>query len=134
LLAQRAGHLRSEGALNMLAIIGGTGLSQLDGFTVRETRRVDTPFGAPSAPLTIGDYAGREVAFLPRHGHPHKLPPHKVNYRANLRALKDAGVDRVLAVNAVGGIHAAMGAGHLCVPHDLVDYTHGREHTYSDGS
>lgn len=118
----------------MLAIIGGTGLSQLDGFTARETRTVSTPYGAPSAPLTVGDYAGREVIFLPRHGHPHKLPPHKVNYRANIRALKDAGVDRILAVNAVGGIHAAMGAGHLCVPHDLIDYTHGREHSYSDGS
>ncbi|MFP5440681.1 MAG: S-methyl-5'-thioinosine phosphorylase [Gammaproteobacteria bacterium] len=120
--------------MHMLAIIGGTGLSQLDGFTARETRSVSTPFGAPSAPLLFGSYAGRDVVFLPRHGHPHKLPPHKVNYRANLRALKDAGVDRILAVNAVGGIHAAMGAGHICVPHDLIDYTHGREHTYSDGS
>lgn len=118
----------------MLAIIGGTGLSQLDGFTARETRSASTPYGAPSAPLLFGSYAGRDVVFLPRHGHPHKLPPHKVNYRANLRALKDAGVDRILAVNAVGGIHAAMGAGHICVPHDLVDYTHGREHTYSDGA
>ncbi len=118
----------------MLAIIGGTGLSQLEGFTARETRTVSTPYGSPSAPLTFGDYAGREVVFLPRHGHPHKLPPHKINYRANIRALKDAGVDQILAVNAVGGIHAAMGAGHLCVPHDLIDYTYGREHTYSDGS
>ncbi|MFZ5722742.1 MAG: S-methyl-5'-thioinosine phosphorylase [Pseudomonadota bacterium] len=118
----------------MLAVIGGTGLSQLEGFVQRESRTVSTPYGPPSAPLLFGSYAGREVVFLPRHGHPHKLPPHKVNYRANLRALSDAGVDRILAVNAVGGIHAAMGAGHICVPHDLVDYTHGREHTFSDGS
>jgi 5'-methylthioinosine phosphorylase len=81
----------------------------------------------------VGTLAGRRVAFLARHGEGHALPPHRVNYRANLRALKDAGVDRVLAINAVGGIHAAMGAGHLCVPHDLVDYTWGRAHTYSDG-
>lgn len=117
----------------MLAVIGGTGLTQLEGFLPREERRVDTPYGAPSAPLLFGDYAGREVVFLPRHGHPHRLPPHRVNYRANLRALRDAGVDRVLAINAVGGIHADMGAGHLCVPHDLIDYSWGRAHTYSDG-
>lgn len=118
----------------MLAVIGGTGLSQLDGFVAKETRRVTTVYGAPSAPLLFGSYAGRDVVFLPRHGHPHKLPPHQVNYRANIRALKDAGIDRILAVNAVGGIHAAMGAGHLVVAHDLIDYTYGREHTVSDGT
>lgn len=118
----------------MLAVIGGTGLSELEGFVAREARTVTTRYGAPSAPLLFGSYAGREVVFLPRHGHPHKLPPHRVNYRANLQALKDAGVTRVLAINAVGGIHAAMGAGHLVVAHDLIDYTSGREHTLSDGS
>lgn len=117
----------------MLAVIGGTGLSELAGFSVSETRVVNTLYGAPSAPLLFGSFAGRDVVFLPRHGHPHKLPPHGINYRANLRALKDVGVDRILAVNAVGGIHAGMGAGHLSVPHDIVDYTAGREHTFSDG-
>lgn len=118
----------------MLAVIGGTGLSELEGFVAREARAVSTRYGAPSAPLLFGSYAGRDVVFLPRHGHPHKLPPHRVNYRANLQALKDAGVTRVLAINAVGGIHPAMGAGHLVVAHDLIDYTFGREHTLSDGS
>lgn len=118
----------------MLAIIGGSGLSQLDGLAIDSERRVTTPFGDPSAALRIGSLAGRDVVFLPRHGHPHSVPPHRINYRANIRALKDAGVDRVLAVNTVGGIPAAMGAGHFVVPHDLVDYTWGREHTFSDGS
>lgn len=118
----------------MLAIIGGSGLSQLDGLVVRSERRASTPYGDPSAALSTGSFAGQDVVFLPRHGHPHSVPPHRINYRANLRALKDAGVDRVLAVNTVGGIAAAMGAGHCVVPHDVVDYTWGREHTFSDGS
>lgn len=118
----------------MLAIIGGSGLSQLDGFMLRETRRATTPFGDTSVPLSIGTYAGSDLVFLPRHGHPHVLPPHRINYRANLQALRDAGVDRILAVNAVGGIHAAMVSGQLAVPHDVVDYTWGRDHTFSDGA
>ncbi|VTM09395.1 5'-methylthioadenosine phosphorylase [Pseudomonas aeruginosa] len=73
------------------------------------------------------------MLFLARHGHPHRFPPHQVNYRANLWALKQAGAEAVIAVNAVGGIHAAMGTGHLCVPHQLIDYTSGREHTYFAG-
>lgn len=118
----------------VLAIIGGSGLSQLDGLHVRSERKFTTPYGNPSAALLAGTLAGRDVVFLPRHGHPHRVPPHRINYRANLHALKDAGVDRVLAINAVGGIAATMGAGHFVVPHDLVDYTWGREHTFSDGS
>ncbi|MNR32198.1 S-methyl-5'-thioinosine phosphorylase [compost metagenome] len=66
------------------------------------------------------------MLFLARHGHPHRIPPHQVNYRANLWALKHAGAQAVIAVNAVGGIHPAMGSGHLVVPHQLIDYTHGR--------
>lgn len=118
----------------MLAIIGGSGLSQLDGLAIDSAQRVTTPFGDPSAALRVGSFAGQEVVFLPRHGDPHSVPPHRINYRANLRALKDIGVDRILAVNTVGGIAAAIGTGHFVVPHDLVDYTWGREHTFSDGS
>ncbi|MFJ3486086.1 S-methyl-5'-thioinosine phosphorylase [Pseudomonas sp. NPDC090202] len=112
------------------AIIGGTGLTQLEGLTIRQSLPMNTPYGAPSGDIQLGEYAGREVMFLARHGHPHRFPPHKVNYRANLWALKQAGAQAILAVNAVGGIHPAMGTGHLCVPHDLVDYTSGREHTF----
>jgi 5'-methylthioinosine phosphorylase len=116
--------------MTVYAIIGGTGLTQLEGLDIRQSLAVDTPYGAPSAQVQIGEYAGKEVLFLARHGHPHRFAPHQVNYRANLWALKQAGAEAILAVNAVGGIHAAMGTGHFCVPHQLIDYTSGREHTY----
>ena len=116
--------------MTVYAIIGGTGLTQLEGLTIRQSLAVNTPFGAPSGDIQLGEYAGREVMFLARHGHPHRFPPHKVNYRANIWALKQAGAEAILAVNAVGGIHPDMGTGHFCVPRDLVDYTSGREHTY----
>ncbi|WP_162094724.1 S-methyl-5'-thioinosine phosphorylase [Pseudomonas chlororaphis] len=116
--------------MTVYAIIGGTGLTRLEGLSIRQSLPLDTPYGAPSADIQLGEYAGREVLFLARHGHPHRLPPHQVNYRANLLALKQAGAEAILAVNAVGGIHPAMGSGHFCVPHQLIDYTSGREHTY----
>jgi 5'-methylthioinosine phosphorylase len=116
--------------MTVYAIIGGTGLTQLEGLSIRQSLPLDTPYGTPSADIQIGEYAGSEVLFLARHGHPHRFPPHQVNYRANLWALKQAGAEAILAVNAVGGIHAAMGTGHFCVPHQLIDYTSGREHTY----
>jgi 5'-methylthioinosine phosphorylase len=115
------------------AIIGGTGLTELPGFTLREALYPETPYGSPSADILRGEYAGKDVLFLARHGHPHRIPPHQVNYRANLWALKKAGAQAVIAVNAVGGIHSAMGSGHLCVPHQLIDYTYGREHTFFEG-
>jgi 5'-methylthioinosine phosphorylase len=116
--------------MTVYAIIGGTGLTQLDGLSVRQSLSVNTPYGPPSGEIQIGDYAGREVMFLARHGQPHRLPPHQVNYRANIWALKQAGAEAILAVNAVGGIHPAMGVGHYCVPDNLIDYTSGRQHTY----
>lgn len=115
------------------AIIGGTGLTELAGFALHDSRVIETPYGLPSAEILSGDFAGRRVLFLARHGHPHRIPPHQVNYRANLWALREAGADAILAVNAVGGIHAAMGAGHFCVPHQLIDYTFGRDQTYFEG-
>ncbi|MCE5362936.1 S-methyl-5'-thioinosine phosphorylase [Pseudomonas anguilliseptica] len=115
------------------AIIGGTGLTKLDGLTIKAALHIDTPYGAPSAAVLKGDYAGREVLFLARHGHPHRIPPHQVNYRANLWALREAGAEAIIAVNAVGGIHAAMGTGHFCLPHQIIDYTYGREHSFFEG-
>ena len=116
--------------MTVYAIIGGTGLTQLEGLTIRQSLPMNTPYGAPSGEIQIGEFAGREVMFLARHGHPHRLPPHRINYRANVWALKQAGAQAILAVNAVGGIHADMGSGHFCVPHDLVDYTSTRDHTF----
>jgi len=115
------------------ALIGGTGLANLEGLAIRQRLTLDTPYGAPSADILRGEYAGREVLFLARHGQPHRIAPHQVNYRANLWALKHAGARAIVAVNAVGGIHAAMGAGHFCVPHQLIDYTAGRAHTFFEG-
>lgn len=118
----------------MLGIIAGSGLSTLADFDAREPLVLTTACGAPSAPLQRGMLRGSDIVFLPRHGVPHSIPPHMINYRANLLALRAAGVDRVLAVNAVGGITSAMVAGHLVLPHDLIDYTWGRAHTFSDGT
>jgi len=86
-----------------LAIIGGTGLTSFDGLEISRSEVVDTPWGEPSAPIVHGNVAGRPVAFLARHGSPHRIPPHKVNYRANIWALKQIGIERILAVAAVGG-------------------------------
>ncbi|PTU73366.1 S-methyl-5'-thioinosine phosphorylase [Pseudomonas mangrovi] len=119
--------------MTVYAIIGGTGLTQLEGLTIRQALHVDTPYGAPSGPLLKGVYAGHEVLFLARHGHPHRIPPHQVNYRANLWALKHAGATALLAVNAVGGIARSAGTGGFCVPHQVIDYTYGREHTFYEG-
>lgn len=119
--------------MTVYAIIGGTGLTQLDGLRIDAELVMETPYGAPSAPVLRGDYAGRTVLFLARHGHPHRIPPHQVNYRANLWALKQAGAEAILAVNAVGGIPPTMPAGHFCVPQQIIDYTYGRAQTFFEG-
>ncbi|HEX7189841.1 MAG TPA: S-methyl-5'-thioadenosine phosphorylase [Actinomycetes bacterium] len=112
-----------------IGVIGGSGLySLLDG----ETVEVDTPWGPPSDPLTIAEVAGRRVAFVPRHGRDHRFPPHRVNYRANLWALRAVGVRQVLGPCAVGSLRADQGPGTVVVPDQLVDRTWGRGHTFYD--
>jgi 5'-methylthioinosine phosphorylase len=119
----------------MIGVIGGTGLTQLDELEVLENKWLDTPFGEPSAALTFGRITGKDVVFLARHGDPHQIPPHKINYRANMSALKQAGVTQIIAVNAVGGIHASLGPAEVAIPDQIIDYTYGREHTiYDSGS
>ncbi len=113
-----------------LAIIGGTGLTSLKGLEITHREVMHTPYGEPSAPLMFGEMAGNEVLFLPRHGPGHTIPPHKINYRANIWALKESGVEQVIAVNAVGGIRADMTPGRLVVPDQIVDYTWSRVNTY----
>jgi 5'-methylthioinosine phosphorylase len=122
----------TAGTASGLAVIGGSGLGSLRGLEQVREVDVDTPYGRPSAPVQLGRYAGAEIAFLPRHGPGHSIAPHRINYRANLRALGDLGVGRVIAVAAVGGISAAMTPGRIVVPHQLIDYTCGREHTMFD--
>ncbi|TDT39325.1 methylthioadenosine phosphorylase [Halospina denitrificans] len=115
-------------------IIGGTGLTALDGLEIGAAEEVDTPWGAPSGPLQHGRYAGKPVVFMARHGNPHRIPPHEINYRANLRAMRDAGVSRIIAVNAVGSINDAMSPASLVLPDQLVDYTWGRPQTFFEGN
>lgn len=113
-----------------LAIIGGTGA--LDLFTVTGECVMTSSWGEPSAPLA-GVSLGRSNAwFLARHGRPHRIPPHRINYRANIDGLRNAGVTRVLAINAVGAVDPALPAGCLVVPDQLIDYTWGRSHSFSD--
>ncbi|MBI1175744.1 MAG: S-methyl-5'-thioinosine phosphorylase [Sideroxydans sp.] len=118
----------------MLAIIGGTGLTQLANLEITHRQVMRTPYGEPSGALIFGMIKQHEVVFLARHGYGHTIPPHKVNYRANLWALRDAGVKRVIAVAAVGGIRDDLTPGVVVVPDQIIDYTHGRDSTYFDRS
>ncbi len=115
-----------------VAIIGGTGLTRLSELTISRHEVVYTPYGEPSGPLTHGSLAGRDAVFLARHGYGHTIPPHRVNYRANLWALKSIGVTRVVAVASVGGIRADLAPGCLAIPHQVVDYTTERASTFFD--
>lgn len=122
----------------VLGIIGGTGISQLDGFVLRDKIKPDTPFGDISGAVLLGQLHGREVALINRHGlladgaSKQHIPPHQINYRANLWALKQLQVTAVLGLNAVGGISAQWPPGRLGTPHDVIDYSWGREHTFFD--
>ena len=119
----------------MLAIVGGSGLYSLgDDFQVGDLCSRETPYGETSADIEIGRWRDQQVAFLPRHGPGHRVPPHAINYRANLWALKQAGVGQIISVNAVGGISADMSPCTLALPQQLIDYSSGREHSYFDGS
>ena len=115
-------------------IIGGTGMAQLAGLAIESEECATTPWGEPSAPLLRGRFAGMPVVFLARHGRDHDIAPHAVNYRANIWALRDAGVQRIIAVNAVGGISADCAPGVLVVPDQVIDYSWGRVHSYCDGT
>jgi len=117
-----------------LAIIGGTGLDELDGLEIVAEHAPDTPYGAVSRPVQEGRLGRNTVYFLQRHGSPGAIPPHLINYRANIWALHALGVREIVAVNAVGGIAPAMRPGQLLIPDQVIDYTWGREHTFDDGS
>lgn len=117
----------------MLAIMGGTGLSRMQGARLLAEHPAATPLGDASAPVVEVELEGRRVLFLARHGQPHRIPPHRINYRANLLALQAAGATRILAINAVGGIDPALRTPSLVLPDQLIDYTWGRESTYFDG-
>ncbi len=113
-----------------IAIIGGTGLTQLETLDIIRKEVVHTPFGEASGPVTHGRLAGKDVAFIARHGYGHTIPPHKVNYRANIWALKSVGADTILAVAAVGSINSELAPGLLAIPDQIIDYTYGRKQTF----
>lgn len=116
--------------MTKIAIIGGTGLTSIKGLEITGREIVQTPFGEPSGPLVQGILSNNKVYFLPRHGSGHTIPPHKINYRANIWALKKAGVEQVIAVNAVGGIRNDMQPGALIIPDQIIDYTVSRTNTF----
>jgi len=114
----------------LVGVIGGSGFYEF--FTSADEVTVQTPYGEPSAPVTVGEVAGRRVAFLPRHGRDHRFPPHRIPYRANMWALRSLGVRQVLAPSAVGSLTVSYGPGTLVIPDQLVDRTTGRDQTYYD--
>jgi 5'-methylthioinosine phosphorylase len=117
----------------MLGIIGGTGLTELANLNIHRRYIARTPYGEPSQPLVFGDINGKEVVFLARHGGGHTIPPHSVNYRANLWALNSVGVCELLSVATVGGIHQQLRPGDIVLPDQIIDYTYGRKNTFHDG-
>ncbi len=115
----------------MIGIIGGSGLYDL--ITVKESRTIDTPFGVPSSEVEVGDYHGMNVAFLPRHGKKHNIPPHMVNYRANIWALNSIGCTEILGINAVGSLKEGLKPGDVVIPDQFIDFTKNRKLTFYDG-
>lgn len=113
-----------------LAIIGGTGLTQIAELTITGQQCIETPYGSPSADYVFGELAGQPLIFLARHGNPHRIPPHKLNYRANIWGLKQLGATEIIAVAAVGGITPEMAPAHIAIPDQIIDYSYGREHTF----
>lgn len=118
----------------MLAILGGSGMTQLPNLEQVRRQVIRTPYGEPSGALTFGTLGGQAVVFLARHGYGHTIPPHAVNYRANIWALASQGVTEVIAIASVGGISANLSPGTLVVPTQIIDYTHGRQATFFDGA
>ncbi|MFZ2311766.1 MAG: S-methyl-5'-thioinosine phosphorylase [Methylobacter sp.] len=116
--------------MTQLAIIGGTGLTQLGDLKIIKREQLNTPYGPPSAEFITGELNQKKIVFLARHGNPHSIAPHKINYRANIWGLKQLGVEHIIAVAAVGGITAEMAPAHIAIPDQIIDYSYGRQHTF----
>ena len=119
--------------MTRLAIIGGTGLTQLSDLKILKRNKLSTPYGSPSADFITGELNQTEVIFLARHGCPHTIAPHKINYRANIWGLKQLGVEQIVAVAAVGGITEEMAPAHIAIPDQIIDYSYDRKHTFFEG-
>ena len=116
--------------MTQLAIIGGTGLTQLSDLKIIKREQLTTPYGSPSAEFVTGELNHSRIIFLARHGNPHTIAPHKINYRANIWGLKQLGVEQIIAVAAVGGITGEMEPAHIAIPDQIIDYSYGRMHTF----
>jgi 5'-methylthioinosine phosphorylase len=116
--------------MTTLAIIGGSGLTKMDALEITRREVVNTPYGEPSSPMIHGCFDGLDIVFLPRHGAGHTIPPHKINYRANIRALKHIGVDYIIGMATVGGISDNMAPESIVIPDQIIDYTWGRGSTF----
>ncbi|MCI0557244.1 MAG: S-methyl-5'-thioadenosine phosphorylase [Nitrososphaera sp.] len=116
-----------------IAIIGGTGVYDPGLFSDKREAKIHTPYGEPSDLVTIGEYSGVRVAFIPRHGKGHRIPPHMINSRANMWALKQLGVKRILAPSAVGSLQETYKPGDIAIPDQFIDFTKKREYTFYDG-
>lgn len=119
--------------MSRYAIIGGSGLDHLAALAITRRHALTTAYGSPSSVLLEGRFGNTEVLFLPRHGADHTIPPHRINYRANIAALRTIGVTDIIAVTAVGGISDAAAPCSIVIPDQVIDYTSGREHTFFDG-
>ncbi len=117
----------------MLAVIGGSGLTQLANLDVSHREVVRTPYGEPSGAVTFGHICGRPVAFLARHGYGHTIAPHEINYRANIWALNKIGATSIVSVASVGSIRPDLKPGDIVIPHQIIDYTWGRKNTFHEG-
>ncbi len=114
-------------------VIGGSGLYEIEGMDVLDRLHIDTPFGSPSDELVLACMHGHEAVFLPRHGRGHRIPPHRINYRANIYAMKLMGVSRIISISAVGSLREPVAPGHFVLVDQFVDRTHGRHGTFFDG-
>ncbi len=117
----------------MLGIIGGSGLYRIEGFNFIEEVDLETPFGKPSSSIILSEYGGKKVFFLARHGKNHQIPPHLINYRANLWAMKELGVKRILSISAVGSIDEDLKPGDFVIIDGFIDFTKGRKDTFYEG-
>lgn len=133
-MSENGGWRQRAAIVKQLAVIGGTGIAELEGLVEIARHEIPTPFGTPSAPIQEGKLEDIRLFFLRRHGPDGSTPPHRVNYRANLWALQSLGAREIVAINAVGGISSQMQVGCLVVPDQIIDYTWGRQHTFDDGS
>ncbi len=115
-----------------IGIIAGSGIQELGCDSIVATREIKTPYGDPSDYYRICNISGTDVVFLPRHGIPHHIPPHKINYRANLWGFKELGIRELISINAVGGISPYLRPGDIVLPDQIIDMTWGRESTFFD--